>query len=409
MKRTLVALVILFLFPLTGQTGVASEEQAGWHLTGTEYLVPSVDLDVNGGPIERTMAGNGAALFDYHQDEVGDHSVVIENGRTDAGGKVLANARWQVLWDEPAAFLPAGAGASVTVEQVVIEENTWKAPALRAAIDVPDLEIGYSSSSPNTFHQPNGGFNGYRDTSEEVSAARETMTSESPLPEGEAGDRIALYISFGDGYSMRYTYTWGVAPVPSANAGVESGIDGAGWRLTGSEYLVPSVDVDVNGGPVERTMAGNGAALFDYHQDEVGDHSVVIENGRTDAGGKVLANARWQVLWDEPAAFLPAGAGASVTVEQVVIEENTWKAPALRAAIDVPDLEIGYSSSSPNTFHQPNGGFNGYRDTSEEVSAARETMTSESPLPEGEAGDRIALYISFGDGYGMRYTYTWVD
>jgi hypothetical protein len=192
------------------QTGSTSTEvtQTGWHLAETKYIIPDVDLDVNGGPVKSTMTGTGQTLLDYHQDSVKTNDIIFSHSRTDEGGKVFASVQWEVLWITPADFLPADQKASIDVEHKVIEAVTWDPPPITAAFDTPDMLIGQSSSSPNKFHQPNGGMGAYRDTSLEVSGIKATMKTENPILKGKAGGRMAIYINFGDGYGMRYTYEW---------------------------------------------------------------------------------------------------------------------------------------------------------------------------------------------------------
>lgn len=217
MKRALAIWLAFLVLLSVGQVGTASAMRNGWCLIQTEYLVSDGDNDVCGGPSKDYMS-NGAVLWNYLQDTVGDHTVVIDHYRTDDGGGLLARARWQVEWEDPAAFFPAGEHASVAVEHIVLEIETWTPPSMDVKIDAPDLWIGGTTSSPNTFHQPNGGFDGTVDTSAIVYDDHQVMTSQDPLPEGGEGDRIALYINFGLGYGMRYTYTWGAEAEQSAAA-----------------------------------------------------------------------------------------------------------------------------------------------------------------------------------------------
>lgn len=219
MKRALAVWVAFLILLSIGQVGAASAVRTGWCLIKTEYLVDDLDTDING-PCKSYMS-NGALLLDYWQDTVADHSVVIDHYRTDEGGGVLARARWQVEWEKPAAFLPAGEHASITVKHIVLAVEPWTPPGVTVKIDVPDLEIDGASASPNTFHQPNGGFDGTVDTSAVVYDDCQVMTSQDPLPEGAEGSLIALYINFGEGYGMRYTYAWGAEAAQSADTGAQ--------------------------------------------------------------------------------------------------------------------------------------------------------------------------------------------
>lgn len=192
--------------PTGNQTSVP--EAAGWRLVETKYFVPDVDLDVNGGPVKKKQSGTGATLLDYYQDlgDTGDR--ILTCTRTDEGGKVLASMKWQVLWSAPPLTLTVGQPVSIDVEHRVLEAVTWNPPPLSASLDMPDQKPGYASSSPNVFHQPTGSQGPYKDTREEVYNMKATMTSERPVAKGKAGDRVAIYIHFGEGYGMRYTYEW---------------------------------------------------------------------------------------------------------------------------------------------------------------------------------------------------------
>jgi hypothetical protein len=234
MKRVLaVALAVLLLGIASIPTGVASaqekqREAEGWHLIESLYMVPDEDLDVNGGPRESWMTGvvNGL-LLDYWQDTGSQGDIILKHYRTDKGGTVFTSVEWEILWENPPAYLPGGQPASITVEHRVLEAKTWEPPRMSAIFDVPDMEIGYRSSSPNTLHKPGENHNPYRDTTAEAYGERAIMTTERPIAAGDEGDRMALYIAFGDGYGMRYTYRWGVQELASALSN-EDALDSVG-------------------------------------------------------------------------------------------------------------------------------------------------------------------------------------
>ncbi len=223
-----------------------------------------------------------------------------------------------------------------------------------------------------------------------------TKTDTSTVPQG-----IAIKLNGED--SATKTVTSAAPPAATVKAKEE------GWHLVETKYFVPDSDVDVNGGPVKSKMSGTGALLLDYYQDSgnIDTGEIILTHYRTGEDGKVLASYKWKVLWNTPPSFLPAGQPASIDVEHKVLETNVWNPPVLSASFDMPDMKIGFNSSSPNTFHQPNGSKGQYRDTREEVYNMKATMTTVSPIAKGKTGDRRAIYIKFGDGYGMRYTYEW--
>lgn len=194
----------------------------------------------------------------------------------------------------------------------------------------------------------------------------------------------------------------------SSQAGKPTSVpEPAGWRLVETKYFVPDEDLDVNGGPVKKKQSGTGATLLDYFQDSGDTGDRILTCKRTDEGGKVFASMKWQVLWSAPPLTLTVGQPVSIDVEHRVLEAVTWNPPPLKASLDMPDQKPGYTSSSPNIFHQPQGSQGPYKDTREEVYNMKATMTTERPVAKGKAGDRVAIYISFGEGYGMRYTYAW--
>ena len=220
MAVTLAALLLgIPSLPAGAALDSSSTQEAveGWHLIESLYLVPDVDVDVNNGPVESMMMGVAdGQLLDYYQDSgmVGD--ILLTHYRTGKAGNVFASTKWEVLWDAPPSYLPAGQSASITLEHRVLEEKAWGPPRMTAAFDVQDMLIGYRSASPNVFHHPGESHSQYRDTTTEVYDALEVMTTERPIAVGEDGDRLALYIDFGEGYGMRYTYQWGTQAVTSA-------------------------------------------------------------------------------------------------------------------------------------------------------------------------------------------------
>jgi hypothetical protein len=216
-KLSYLFLAGMILLSFTGcNTGNSSKRNAasptatpvGWPQTETKYFISANDLDVKGGPVESSMTGTGDRLFDYYQDEVKPGDITLSHSRKDASGKVQASVQWEIIWTAPADYLPAGVAASFDAEHKTVESLAWTPPAVTATFDQPDMDIGKSSASPNRFHQPNGSQGTYRDTREEVIGMKATMTTENPIAAGKAGDRMAIYITFGEGYGMRYTYEW---------------------------------------------------------------------------------------------------------------------------------------------------------------------------------------------------------
>jgi len=191
------------------ETVITSAAGGGWTLVDTQYIVPDIDQDVLGGPVRSTMTGTGAALLDYYQDEGDIGNVMFVHYRTDEAGTLFAKAEWQIIWEAPPAYLPADEKVSFVVEHKPINEMTWTAPVLSASFDVPDLKPGSASAARIKFTQPHGAMGPYKDTREEVYNAKETMTTAVNIPKGNPGDRRAIYIYFGEGYGMRYTYAWG--------------------------------------------------------------------------------------------------------------------------------------------------------------------------------------------------------
>jgi hypothetical protein len=154
-------------------------------------------------------------------------------------------------------------------------------------------------------------------------------------------------------------------------------------------------------------MSGTSEKLFDYCYDSEVPGDMRLSHSRTDAGGKTVASTQWEILWDAPPDYLAGEQIISIDVEHKVIESNVWVPPALFASFDSPDMLMGSTSSTPNKFHQPNGSEGQYRDTREEVYNMKAVMTTEFPIAKGTTGDRMSIYINFGEGYGMRYTYEW--
>ncbi|NLF29060.1 MAG: hypothetical protein GX592_14280, partial [Clostridiales bacterium] len=237
MKRILaIALALLFLgIPMALASPPAQEEVEGWHLVEELYMVPDEDVDVNGGP-ERFPLIGGVGL-DYYQDSGEPDHVILSHWRTNEGGSdVWASCEWEVLLESPPpAYLPAGQPVSITVEHRVLETKVWEPPVLTAKFDGPDMELGYTSSSPNKFHHPYGEQKSYTDTGEEVYDRKATMTTENPIPEGEDGKRMAIYINYGWGYGMRYTYEWGVGY--AATGEEESGLGAQNTAAPGSDRI----------------------------------------------------------------------------------------------------------------------------------------------------------------------------
>ncbi len=152
-------------------------------------------------------------------------------------------------------------------------------------------------------------------------------------------------------------------------------------------------------------QTGTSNVLEDYYRDEGVHGNMLFSVTRKVEEGGLVAEAIWRVIWTDPDEFLPAGQQASLYIEHELIAD--WGTPRVSANFDVPDMQLGYASSSPIRFLHEHGGDNPYRDLRAEVSNAKETLYTEKPLPEGKAGDRRAIYINFGVGYGMRYTYEW--
>lgn len=377
--------------------------ESGWVLVESKYFQSSSDVDILGGPVKSTQTGTGAVLLDYFRDEGVHGNMLFSVSRKIEGGGSVAEAIWRVIWTDPGEFLPAGQQASLYIEHELIAD--WGTPRVSVNFDMPDMAPGYSGSSPIRFLHEHGGDNPYRDLRAEVSGAKETMYTEKPLPEGKAGDRRAIYINFGQGYGMRYTYEWQTNVILDSPETTTTADSHNGWLLVESKYFQSTSDVDILGGPVKSTQTGTGAVLLDYYRDEGVHGNMLFTVRRTDGNGNYLVGSSWRVVWMDPDKFLPAGQQASLYIEHELIAD--WGTPAVSANFDMPDMEPNRVSSSPIRFLHEHGTDNPYKDTRAEVFNAKETLYTEKPLPEGKPGDRRAIYINFGQGYGMRYTYEW--
>jgi len=240
MKRVLVAVLVALLLGIPALPAAAQGmEVEGWHLIESLYMVDSVDLDVYGGPIKSWLMGAAdGLLLDYYQDSGSEGDILLTHYRTDKGGGVLASTKWEVLWDAPPSYLPAEQSVTITLEHRVLEVNSWEPPRMTAAFDVPDMEIGFTSSSPNRLHKPGTRQNPYKDETTEVYGEVAVLTTERPIAAGKESDRIALYINFGEGYGMRYTYRWGMGYVAGENGGEdESGLGTKNTAAPGSGQI----------------------------------------------------------------------------------------------------------------------------------------------------------------------------
>lgn len=175
-----------------------------------------------------------------------------------------------------------------------------------------------------------------------------------------------------------------------------------GWHLVETKYHLSSVDYSVKG-EIQNSVMGTTGYIYDKHTIEGSEGDMTITASRRNEKDSV-AHVTYQVIWDTPPAYLASGHKTGFNIEyKAVSASGSWAGLyEVSAIFDMAGLTPGSATAGSMRFYSSDGeGFIG-----KDMDVYFESYKA---IPEGRLGDKKAIILSLGDGYGYVYTYEWKE
>jgi hypothetical protein len=169
-----------------------------------------------------------------------------------------------------------------------------------------------------------------------------------------------------------------------------------GWYFTRWEYVMSSVDVSLVGGREGRTSAGDG--ILDYAKGEGDKNNFTISVWRTFDNGKHIASGSAVTTWTDPQQFAAEGQKLSMNLSRQI--ESSWGIPQMSVTVDMAEINPGGGTAGKVNFATPDG--NAYLSKNYEG-----LFEAQKGMPKGKLGDKKAIIMTLGSGYGFKYYYEW--
>lgn len=169
-----------------------------------------------------------------------------------------------------------------------------------------------------------------------------------------------------------------------------------GWYFTRWEYIISKVDVTLVGA-IESSVMGTSGKIYDYNKGEGDKNDFSVSLTRKYENGGVVASGSCTTTWTDPQEFIAAGQKASFTVKRST--GSSWGINKMSASVDKEDILPGYASAGRISFTAPDG--NGYLENYEGI------FEAEKGMAKGTKGEKKAVIVTLGNGYGFKYYYEW--
>ena len=170
-----------------------------------------------------------------------------------------------------------------------------------------------------------------------------------------------------------------------------------GWHLVESKYYPSALDITILGGAYEQ-----GRGLYDTFAGEGSEGEMRFSHTRKDANGKTLAYVNYQVNWEKPPAYLAPEKKTGFNIEMKVLSFSSgWDSSVWASAhFDSADLPgASYATAGKIPFRAAGGG--------EILRNMKTYFESSKVIPAGKKGDKKAIWLNLGNGYGYAYIYEW--
>ena len=173
-----------------------------------------------------------------------------------------------------------------------------------------------------------------------------------------------------------------------------------GWYFTHWEYIMASVDVSLVGAIESRVIGTTSGYLLDYHEGKGEKNDFEVSHRRTYNDGSPVASGSAVTTWTDPPAYIAAGQKPSFTVNRVTA--SSWGVGGFNCTFDSADIKPGGATSSAISFADSDGktyveNYNGIYEATKEI------------YKTSIKGDKKAIIMNLGNGYGFKYYYEWRD
>lgn len=182
-----------------------------------------------------------------------------------------------------------------------------------------------------------------------------------------------------------------------ANAAATTG----SWHLVNTKYHISSNDVTIKGAIQSRVMGTTSGYLLDYYTAEGSEGNMTISHSRTYDDGNPVAHVTYQVIWDTPPTYLAPNQKVEINFEIKTISSKSWGSPKVNVSFDSAGMSPGGATYGRISFQSEEG--------ETYISDKKVYFETEKVIHEGRTGDKKAIYVNLGEGYGYIYTYEWKE
>jgi hypothetical protein len=172
-----------------------------------------------------------------------------------------------------------------------------------------------------------------------------------------------------------------------------------GWHFVEHKYYKSSQDVTIVGS-IESGVIGTADKIYDTYTGEGSKGNFTITHSRKDKNGNAIASYSYKTVWDDPPAYLAPNKKVGFNIDVKTLSSKTWLAAQVSSSFDSADFAGPGGASSSKISFQTSTGETHLRDV-------KSYYESSKVIPEGRPGNKRAIWMHLGDGYGYAYIYEW--
>jgi len=174
-----------------------------------------------------------------------------------------------------------------------------------------------------------------------------------------------------------------------------------GWHLAETNYYLSTSDYTVKG-EIQNGIIGTSDVIYDKYMVEGSEGDMTFTHSRRYENGNAIAHVTYQVVWDTPPSYIASGQKAGFNIDYKVVSSKSWGGVQINAHLDAASIKPGGATSSYISFQLEDG-------TKYINSDKQGYFESEKVIPEGRPGDKKAIILTLGNGYGYTYIYEWKE
>ncbi len=173
------------------------------------------------------------------------------------------------------------------------------------------------------------------------------------------------------------------------------------WHLVETKYHLSSIDYTIKG-EIQNTVIAKTGYIYDKYTTEGSEGNMTITHSRRHDDGSPIAHVTYQVIWDTPPTYLAPNQKTGFNIEYEIISSNSWGGGNVSASFDSADIKPGGGTAGLIRFQLEDG-------VSWINTNKKGCFESGKVIPEGRPGNKKAIILSLGEGYGYSYIYEWKE